>query len=158
MDMSFDDKVEADLAARSREPVERDELFRFSDPRQERIHKRLSIVGSGPAEFFYDACRLMATQPQFKSTTHLVSHLIREVESSVRAVLEPLRSDFENGGKSKEDSHKAEIKAILKSLGIPESDPIAELWLSFAGQSNERALHRRAHRDNLAPAINPGRT
>src|SRR5215216_7267182 len=103
MDMSFEDlstenRVEADSAARPSEPVEKQELFRFSDPRQERIDKRLSIVGSGPAEFFYDACRLMATQPQFKSTTHLVSHLIREIESSVRAVVEPLRSDIENGG------------------------------------------------------------
>ena len=71
------------------EPVENRELFGFADPRQERIHKRLAIVGSGAAEFFYDACRLMASQQQFESTTHLLSHLIREIESSVRAVLEP---------------------------------------------------------------------
>jgi len=77
------------------EPAENRELFRFTDPRQKRINKRLALVGSGPAEFFYDACRLMATQPQFKSTTHLVSHLIREIESSVRAVLEPLKPSSE---------------------------------------------------------------
>ena len=71
----------------SNEPIEKREPFRFTDPRQERIHKRLAIVGSGPAEFFYDACRLMASEQQFKSTTHLLSHLIREIESSVRAVL-----------------------------------------------------------------------
>jgi len=52
-----------------------------------------------------------------------VSHFIREIESSVRAVLEPLRGDEEASGQSKEDSHKAEIKAILKALGIPETDP-----------------------------------
>ncbi|MEK6282530.1 MAG: hypothetical protein AABN95_19385 [Acidobacteriota bacterium] len=136
------------------EPIENPELFRFTDRRQERIHKRLAIVGSGPAEFFYDACRLMASQPQFKSTTHLVSHLIREVESSVRAVLEPLRTDNDKATKKNEDkgSHKAGIRAILKALKIPETDPVAELWLSFAGQSNEAGLHARAHRDNLAPA------
>src|SRR5437879_5635489 len=97
------------------EPAENRELFSLADPRQQRIHKRLAIVGSGPAEFFYDACRLMATQPEFKSTSHLVSHLIREIESSVRAVLEPLRPDSESAAKEKEDkgSHKAEIMAIL---------------------------------------------
>jgi len=139
------------------EPVENRELFRFTDPRQERIHKRLAIVGPGPAEFFYDACRLMASQPQFKSTTHLVSHLIREIESSVRAVLEPLRTDSDSATKKNHEkgSHKTGIKAILKALKISETDPVAELWLSFAGQSNEAGLHARAHRDNLAPARPP---
>jgi hypothetical protein len=94
----------------------------------------------------------MATQSEFKSTTHLVSHLIREIESSVRAVLEPLRSETDEIGKNKEENHKAHIKAILQALEIPETDPIAELWLSFAGRSNEGGLHARAHRDNLAPA------
>lgn len=128
------------------------ESFRFVDARQERIHKRLGIIGPGPAEFFYDACRLMVIQPHLKSTTHLVSHLIREIESSVRDVLEPLRSQDEERKKGQEDSHRFEINAILKALAIPETDPIADLWLSLAGKTNERALHARAHRDSLAPA------
>jgi AIG2 family protein len=134
------------------EATENQELFRFADPRQERIHKRLAILGSGAAEFFYDACRLMITRPLFKSTTHLVSHLIREIESSLRDVLEPLRLDTEPIAKNSEDKHKAEIKAILKALGIPETEPVAELWLSFAGKSNERGLHAWAHRDSLEAA------
>src|SRR5215211_6554042 len=104
------------------------ESFRFVDARQERIHKRLGIMGSGPAEFFYDACRLMVIQPHLKSTTHLVSHLIREIESSVRDVLEPLRSHDQEIKKG-QDSHRFEIRAILKALAIPETDPIANLWL-----------------------------
>jgi hypothetical protein len=150
--LSSNDSVESDDPGRPSEPGVSREPFGLTDPRQGRIHKQLTIVGSGPAQFFHDACRLMALQPQFNSTTHLVSHLIREIESSVRAVLEPLRSEGEDIGKNKEDNHKAQIKAILKALEIPETDPIAELWLSFAGQSNEGGLHARAHRDNLAPA------
>src|ERR1043166_3004301 len=82
------------------------ESFRLGDARQERIHKHLGIIGTGPAEFFYDACRLMVIQPHLKSTTHLVSHLIREIESSVRAVLEPLRSQDQEIKKGQEDSHR----------------------------------------------------
>ena len=134
------------------DPGAKAESFRFVDGRQERIHKRLGIIGSGPAEFFYDACRLMVIQPHLKSTTHLVSHLIREIESSVRAVLEPLRSQDQEIKKGQEDSHRFEIKAILKALAVPETDPLADLWLSLAGKTNERALHARAHRDSLASA------
>ena len=136
----------------SNEPMETRNPFRLTDPRQARIYRRLKIVGSGPTDFFHDACRLMATQSPFKSTTHLVSHLIREIESSVRAVLQPLRSEGDDIRQNKEDNHKAQIRAILKALEIPETDPIADLWLSFAGRSNQGGLHARAHRDDLAPA------
>jgi hypothetical protein len=63
------------------------EAFRFDDPQQERIYRLLlRIVGPGPAAFFLDACRLMATNPPLGTGSHLVAHCLREVESSLRAV------------------------------------------------------------------------
>jgi hypothetical protein len=125
--------------------------FRFTDPRQARIHERLNLVSPAAAPFYRDACRIMATDPPFESTTHLVAHLIRELESSLRAALEPYkdRPQGRKAVKPKEDTgekHKDDIKALLKGLDISEKDPIAVAWLKLAG-----TIQSRAHRDNLAP-------
>ena len=62
---------------------------RALSPRQERIAGRLfRQVGLGSAAFFRDACVLLAEVPPRPTATHLVAHLLREVESSVRSVLE----------------------------------------------------------------------
>jgi hypothetical protein len=129
--------------------------FRFTDQRQERIHRRLLMIGPGSADFFRDACRLMVTKPLFATTTHLVSHAIREIESSLRDVLAPFIAQEPQParrGKEKVEGHKDEIRAILRALEIAETDPVAEAWLGLAGQDNEGALHARAHRANLAQA------
>ena len=128
--------------------------FRFRDPQQERIYRRLLLVGPGPAAFYKDACRLMATDDQLESTTHLVSHLIREIESSLRDVLDPLMQRPEQSNKKGEsdNTHETEIRAVLKGLGIPETDPVALAWLELAMRKSQRALHARAHRDALARA------
>lgn len=63
-------------------------VFHFTQPRQQRIHRRLSIVGPGPASFYQDASRFMSDPYTYRSTTHLVGHLLREIESGLRAVLE----------------------------------------------------------------------
>jgi hypothetical protein len=58
------------------------------DSRQLRVADALNrLVGSGPAAFFRDACRLMAEPSLFEAMSHQVGHLIREIESSLRAVL-----------------------------------------------------------------------
>ena len=63
--------------------------FSFKDLRQERNFRRLQLVGPGPATFYRDACSLMAMDPMLDTTTHLVGHLVREIESAIRAVLGP---------------------------------------------------------------------
>jgi hypothetical protein len=132
--------------------------FRFSDQRQARIYERLRLVSPGPAAFYRDACRIMGTEPPFESTTHLVGHLIRELESSLRAALGPYKHRAKKEGEEKptkkksegetdeETGHKDDIRAVLKGLEIPETDPVAVAWLKLA-----RTFHSRAHRDNLAP-------
>jgi hypothetical protein len=117
----------------------------FRNPIQNRIYQRLDrLVGTGPAVFFKDACSLMDQEAPLPSTTHLVSHLLRDIESALRDVLEPF-SDRE-----KKKNHRQEILSTLNALEIPENDPIAEMWLGVIGKDNINALPARAHRNNLA--------
>jgi hypothetical protein len=121
----------------------------FSNPRQNKIFQRLHrLVGSGPALFYEEACRLVMNESHYPSTTHLVSHLLREIESALRDVLEPFidRETFtkKNGG----EGHKEEILAVLKALEISQNDPIAVTWLGITGQGIN-SLNKRTHRNAL---------
>src|SRR6266545_425796 len=119
---------------------------RSLSPRQERIAQRLlTQVGPGPAAFFRDACGLVAERPTRPSATHLVAHLLREVESAVRSVLEP--ANAATGVRI--DKHRAKIRAVLDELGISHQDLVAEFWLGLAGEENSHSLAARAHRSAL---------
>lgn len=103
----------------------------------------------------------MTTELPFESTSHLVAHLLREIESSLRAALEPYKERDEDARAEaaaeetseetgdKESKHKPDIRAVLKGLNIPDSDPVAGAWLRLAGRDGY-GLHSRAHRDNLS--------
>ncbi len=119
------------------------------DDRQGLIYERLSrLVGPGAAEFYKDACRHMAVKPPFEATTHIVSHLLREIESALRDVLEALTGPIANQKNSNsEENHKNEILVILKALEIPESDPISKAWLELPG---ENGLQKLTHRQDLS--------
>ena len=123
----------------------------LSNQQQEQIYRRLnSLVGPGSAAFYQDACRLMEMEPPLESTTHLVGHLLREIESSLRAVLMPISTPLLDGRKNNGDQkQKAEIQAVLKLLEISEISTEAETWLSLPGRDNEYGLHKRAHRKAL---------
>ena len=114
-----------------------------------RVTLRLSkLVGQGGADFYKDACALMDDPIRFSSTSHLVGHLIREIESSLRDVLQPLAQEAGTVGemtkKDKDEKHKFEIKAILTLLDIPLDNDVAQRWLSQAP-----IYHTRAHRESL---------
>jgi hypothetical protein len=89
------------------------------------------------------------------SASHLVSHCLREIESAMRDVLEPVVEDQSNSEEGKRESqsgrstHELEIRAILRGLGIPEMDPVAEAWLRLPGQDSTYNLAGRAHRNSL---------
>jgi hypothetical protein len=136
--------------------------FRFENPRQERIYRRLQSIGPGPASFYRDVCKIMANRLHLDSSSHVVSHLLREIESALRDALDPMGASHEtnaNGnsrgrgdqGSQKPTTHEREILAILSGLGIPVTDPLAQAWLALTGADNEYGLARRAHRDSLAP-------
>ena len=119
-------------------------VFRFSDPQQQRIYEELKeIVGPGPAAFFRDTCWLTANPEIFETTTLLVAHLLREMESAIRAVFKPVAEGAlpgTNGSKSQ----KEEIKSILAALNIEEGAPEAKAWFKLADR-----LHSLAHRQGL---------
>jgi hypothetical protein len=125
--------------------------FRFTDPRQERIYNRLGrLVGPGPAAFYRDACQLLATSGGLASTTHLAAHLLREIESALRDVLEIVANpsvEAVQQGKEAGKGHEAEIRVVLHALEIPEDDPVARAWLKLADK--EYGLAGRAHRNRL---------
>jgi len=143
------------------------------------IYERLNrLVGPGAADFYKDACRMLVVQPPFLGTTHVVAHLLREVEAALRAVLKSLKGkpesqeaqtaqiedfltkhgitgeEFTAGGLKvikQGESHKAEIKEILKQLGIGEEDPISKAWFNLTDRGRD-SLYGRAHRRNLDAA------
>src|SRR5258708_6144168 len=113
------------------------------DPIQSGIYDRLyRLVGPGAAEFYKDACHLISNQSYLASTSHVVSHLLREIESALRAVLKSLTGPIDKiNEKCKECgqvietlNHKAAILLIVKALHIEESDPLTQSWLSLPGQ------------------------
>jgi hypothetical protein len=129
----------------SREPSQPG-LFRFETERQEQIYNRLrTLVGPGAGEFYKDACRHMAIQPPFTATTHLVSHLLREIESALRDVLEAITGRMKNTGNA-DENHRNEIGIILKELGFKDDDLVAKAWLSL---TDGVGLDKRTHRQNL---------
>jgi hypothetical protein len=126
--------------------------FRFTDPRQERIYRRLDLVGPGPAAFFRDACRLMVSSTPLETTPHLVAHLLREVESALRDVLLPYgfaRPTPCSHCGSRPGSHKNEIKAILAAFGFEETEEVAKAWLRLSGRDEDAGLARLSHRNAL---------
>ena len=61
--------------------------FKLDDPRQIRIYTRLNdLLSPGLAKFFLDACKLRFNPSEFHTASHLLAHLLREVESGIRAV------------------------------------------------------------------------
>jgi hypothetical protein len=119
-----------------------DSNFKLDDPRQIEIFNYLkTLVGEGAASFYKDACRHMAIKPPFETTTHMVGHSLREIESALRAVLEGIAEPVSGG-----DKHKKQIETILKALGFAEDDPIAQAWLALP---DGEGLHGMAHRDDL---------
>jgi hypothetical protein len=126
------------------------EPFRLTTPRQERIYHQLNnLVSHGAAEFYQDACHLMAMHPPLATTTHLVGHALREVDSSLRAVLLPL--NFPEPPQcpacgTRPEGHKQRIDHIAKEYGF--SSELHQAWLDISVDRTS-GLHHHAHRDDL---------
>lgn len=123
----------------------------FPTPRHERVHGLLRrLVSEGAAHFFADACAIVQRRPPFRTTTHLVGHLIREVESATRQVLRTLPKATAHAraiatAKKRRAGHVVEIDAVLHALGL-DSHKVAAEWRTFVG---EDGWHGAAHRDDL---------
>lgn len=119
--------------------------FASSDPRQIETHRLLQLIGTEPAAFYLDACRLMAGDPSLAATTHLVEHLMRELDSALSGVLQPMVPPDRWPEPRSNDAHRRKIDAICDALRVDAEDPFREAWQQYA-----RGLHRRAHRSGLA--------
>jgi hypothetical protein len=118
------------------------------DSRQVKVVERLELIGQGPARFFRDACRVMNGEVVLDAATHTVAHYLREIDSAIRKVLEPMVSQERQAEikAMKKGSHQAWIKEMAVVLGFLDPETVAARWTGVAGQ-----LHDLAHRDALAP-------
>jgi hypothetical protein len=114
------------------------------DDRQKEIRQLLELLGPEPVSYFTDACRIMSDTTGLAAQTHLTAHLLREIDGRLRDVLRPmLPADERTAAKESDDTHKAEIAAAGKLLGLDE--PTIEQWAEYAPP-----LHRFTHRASLA--------
>jgi len=105
-------------------------------------------VGEGPADFFEDACRMVAAPGDLRATSHLVGHALREVESAVREFAIALADAREPAPLAEEpdaqvcDSRRAaaEIDRCVRVLAIVNGVAVADAWKGLG-------LHRVAHRN-----------
>lgn len=111
-------------------------------PRQREILRRLQLVGGAPASYFADACRLMAKEPELESQTHLVSHLLRELNNGLLGALKPMVAPEDWPEKGTEHRQAKMIGAICDALRVPADDPLRRSWEAFSRKPAELA-HRR---------------
>ena len=111
-------------------------------PRQREILRRLRLVGGAPASYFADACRLMATEPPLEAQTHLVSHLLRELNSGLLGAFKPMVAPENWPEKESDDRQAKKIGAICDALRVPPDDPLRRSWKAFSRRPAELA-HRR---------------
>lgn len=111
-------------------------------PRQREILRRLRLVGGAPASYFRDACRLMAKEPELESQTHLVGHLLRELNSGLVAVLRPMvpTEDWPEDGA--DGAQATMIGLVCDALRVPAEDNLRKSWRKFSGKL-ARFTHRR---------------
>ncbi len=116
-----------------------------TDPRQREIHRLLLLVGGEPAAFFLDAARLMDGDYPLQATTHVVGHLLRELNLVLRDVLRPMVSADQWPPRGTPNANTRQIELISDALGIDAEDPFRTLWREYA-----EPLHEWAHRYSRA--------
>jgi hypothetical protein len=121
------------------------EPFVADTPSRAMLARRLSTIGPGPAAFYRDGLKLLSAKPPFEASNALVSHLMREIESTLQSVLAGIAPEFPKG------SHRDKIVAILSALDVPLTSKVAIDWLALTDRDGREALHRHAHRDDLGP-------
>ena len=122
-------------------------------PRQERIHRRLRLLGEGPAAFYRDACNIAEGTVSLETGAHLLAHALREIESALRHVLLPVNfvaPEPCGACANVPQKHRAEVLAILEAYEFTEDDDDAVFssWLRLCGK-DDLSLAGLAHRSRL---------
>lgn len=121
-------------------PVRMNEQPATNDDRT--LAERLrGTFGPTAADLFLEASEAMARGSA--ATTLVTAHMMREIEGSIRSVLEPggARAEPATEPNQARESHRGQVERIALSLGLAGDDPFLQLWLSFVGE-----LHGVAHR------------
>ncbi len=130
-------------------------LFQLQTESQRRLHLQLvNVLGHGPAALYYDAVRMLAEASPYISTTHLVAHLLREIESSLRRVLLPY--DYPSPAecpcchhKPEEERHKKQIEAIASIYSLDKTTSAQWIALATGSKEHDHGFAAFAHRDAL---------
>lgn len=129
--------------------------------RRARIAERLERIGPGPHANFLTLCELLDEPPK-PASSMLIFHMVRELESAIRAVILPAgelpateeepespcctcECECVTAGSERQSGsgHRAEIMAIAKALSLPTS--VVKTWTSIVGKQQSWA-----HRHSLA--------
>ncbi|NCN11310.1 MAG: hypothetical protein GW938_15845 [Leptospira sp.] len=119
--------------------------------RQSRIIEKLQIIGSGSVAFFKDSILLLNLEG-FDTKHHLISHSMREIESSIREILTFIYPEKFNNPDCValgEDQHLISINKCLNILRILDKDETAIFWKKLGKKKGDYNLAKNAHRDNL---------
>ena len=126
--------------------------FRFQTSQQKRLFTNLRLLRPGPATFYREARSLMLSHQEFASVTHMVTHILREIESAVRRVLLPYNFAQPEECKTcgnRPEVHAKQIEAIVQSLEL--NDSVQENWKEIATRNKTyNGLAAFAHRENLS--------
>lgn len=74
-----------DAGDEPRVPRSTDDLQKLA--RRDRIGRLLDLIGPGPVSFWIDAIRLMDEPNRFRTESHLLAHVLRELEGALLQVL-----------------------------------------------------------------------
>jgi hypothetical protein len=116
-----------------------------TDSRQREIMRLLGLIGGEPAAYFADACRLMDGDATLEATTHVVGHLLRELDGSLAGVMRPMVPVDRWPESGTDHAQRRKVDAVCDALRVPREDDLRENWYAYAS-----SLHRQAHRHGLA--------
>lgn len=129
--------------------------FQLQTESQHRLHQQLvNVLGQGPAALYLDAVRMLTETPPYISSTHLVAHLLREIESSLRRVLLPY--DYPPPAecpcchhKPEVEGHKKQIEAIVSIYSLDKTTSAQWIALATGSKEHDHGFAAFAHRDAL---------
>ncbi|MBK9386463.1 MAG: hypothetical protein IPN34_16750 [Planctomycetes bacterium] len=97
---------------------------------------------------FFDLCALFHGKLGLSAGSHVAGHLMRELESSLRAAMWFFTGQPSPKPKSTEGGHEANIRIVVDAVfQVEDRQPIAEIWIRAF--TDETRLHELAHRDGL---------
>ncbi|MFC0532044.1 hypothetical protein [Phytohabitans kaempferiae] len=120
-------------------------------PKERQVHRLLGLLGRGPAAQYADAIRILRGVSPLETSSHVVAHMAREIESAVRKILAELipRAEWAKLEATKKQGQRDPsmslvVDAIWSALGLDGGDPVREMWKSGR-------WHKAAHRRGLLP-------